>query len=67
MVSVRCGPRLEKINSRFPFAIAGHKVANLSISDWSDDLGSGGYDAIVSALVLEHLPFDSYRAVLEEC
>jgi predicted SAM-dependent methyltransferase len=27
----------------------------------------GEYDAIVSTLVLEHLPFDSHRAVLEEC
>ena len=58
---------LEKISSRFPSAIAGHKVADLSSSDWSDDLGSGEYYAIVSTLVLEHLPFDRYRAVLEDC
>jgi ubiquinone/menaquinone biosynthesis C-methylase UbiE len=58
---------LEKISTRFPSAIAGHKVADLSSSDWSDDLGSREYDAIVSTLVLEHLPFDRYRAVLEEC
>jgi 2-polyprenyl-3-methyl-5-hydroxy-6-metoxy-1,4-benzoquinol methylase len=58
---------LEKINSRFPSSISGHKVADLSSSDWSDGLGSGEYDAIVSTLVLEHLPFDRYRAVLEAC
>jgi tRNA (cmo5U34)-methyltransferase len=57
----------EKISSRFPFAIAGHKVADLASSNWSDELGSGEYDAIVSTLVLEHLPFDRYRAVLEKC
>ena len=57
----------EKISSRFPSAIAGHKVADLSGSNWSNDLGSREYDAIVSTLVLEHLPFDKYRAVLKEC
>lgn len=57
----------EKIGSRFPLGIAGHKIADLSNCNWSDDLGSGEYDAIVSALVLEHLPFDTYRTVLEKC
>lgn len=58
---------LEKIRSKFPSAIAGHKVADLSSSDWSKDLGSGEYDAVVSTLVLEHLPFDIYRSVIEKC
>jgi ubiquinone/menaquinone biosynthesis C-methylase UbiE len=58
---------LEKISSRYPFAIHGHKVADLSSSNWSDDLGSSEYSVIVSTLVLEHLPFDRYRALLEEC
>jgi len=58
---------LEKISSRFPSAIAGYRVADLSGSDWSDDLGITEYDAIVSTLVLEHLPFDRYRAVMEKC
>jgi ubiquinone/menaquinone biosynthesis C-methylase UbiE len=58
---------LKKISSRFPFAVAGHKVVDLSSSLWSNDLGSKEYDAIVSTLVLEHLPFDRYRAVLEDC
>ncbi len=42
---------LEKISSRFPSAIAGHKVADLSGSNWSNDLGSREYDAIVSTLL----------------
>jgi tRNA (cmo5U34)-methyltransferase len=58
---------LEKIRSKFPSAIAGHKVADLSSSDWSNDFGTGDYDAVVSTLVLEHLPFDTYRAVIEKC
>jgi tRNA (cmo5U34)-methyltransferase len=58
---------LKKISLRFPSSVTGHKVANLSSGDWSDDLGSGEYDVIVTTLVLEHLPFDRYRAALEEC
>lgn len=58
---------LEKISSRFPFAVVGYKVADLSSSDWSDDFGSMGYDAIVSTLVLEHLPFEKYKAVIDSC
>ena len=58
---------LDKITSRFPFTINGNKVADLSSSDWHKDLAFGEYDAIVSTLVLEHLPFDKYREVLEKC
>jgi ubiquinone/menaquinone biosynthesis C-methylase UbiE len=57
----------EKISSKFTYAVAGKKVADLSSSDWDVDLGSPEYDAIVSTLVLEHLPFDRYRAVLDKC
>jgi ubiquinone/menaquinone biosynthesis C-methylase UbiE len=57
----------EKISSKFTYSAAGKKVADLSSSDWDQDLGSQEYDAIVSTLVLEHLPFDRYRAVLDKC
>ena len=58
---------LDKITSRFPFAVKGNRVADLSSSDWNKDLTLGEYDAIVSTLVLEHLPFNKYREVLEKC
>jgi tRNA (cmo5U34)-methyltransferase len=62
----------EKITSAHPEAILGCKVADLAGSDWDDGievggLESDGYDAIVSALVLEHLPFDRYKEVIAKC
>jgi tRNA (cmo5U34)-methyltransferase len=63
----------EKITSAHPGAILGFKVADLATSDWDDGIegkgqdGGGGYDAIVSTLVLEHLPFDRYQAAIAKC
>jgi len=57
----------EKIARESPYAIQGIRVANLSLNDWDAGLGDSTFDAIVSTLVLEHLPFDRYRAVIEKC
>ena len=57
----------EKITRESPYAIQGTRVANLSRNDWDAGLGDSTFDAIVSTLVLEHLPFDRYRAVIEKC
>jgi cyclopropane fatty-acyl-phospholipid synthase-like methyltransferase len=57
----------EKITRQSPYAIQGTRVANLSRNDWDAGLGHSTFDAIVSTLVLEHLPFDRYRAVIEKC
>ena len=57
----------EKITRESPYAIQGTRVANLSRNDWDAGLGDSTFDAIVSTLVLEHLPFDCYRAVIEKC
>jgi cyclopropane fatty-acyl-phospholipid synthase-like methyltransferase len=56
----------EKINSRFPGAVIGSKSADLSSEGWDSSL-EGNYDAIISTLVLEHLPFDMYRATIDRC
>ena len=57
----------DKVSSRFPGAVAGHRVADLSGGNWDEGFRSEEYNAIVSTLVLEHLPFDRYRAVLDKC
>lgn len=57
----------KKIESAFPGALAGYKVCDLSESDWDCSLQPEGYHAAVSTLVLEHLPFESYRALLSKC
>jgi len=66
----------EKISSARLQAILGRKVADLAGSDWDEGIdgqrqGQGhegeGYDAIVSTLVLEHLPFDCYKAAIAKC
>jgi tRNA (cmo5U34)-methyltransferase len=57
----------EKLAHESPGAILGCRVADLSQMDWVADLEGEGYDAVVSTLVLEHLPFDRYRAVIESC
>lgn len=58
---------LEKIGSAYADAVKGCIVADLNDEGWYRDLGCGEYDAIVSTLVLEHLPFDIYKAVLHKC
>jgi ubiquinone/menaquinone biosynthesis C-methylase UbiE len=58
---------LDKISSKFPGAVTGNRVADISGSNWDEDLRSEEYNAIVSTLVLEHLTFDRYRAVLDKC
>jgi SAM-dependent methyltransferase len=57
----------EKIDRARPGVVRGYKVADLGDDDWYSGLEEGSYDAIVSTLVLEHLPFDRYRDVLDEC
>lgn len=57
----------KKIAEVAPQAVIGSKVADLSQVGWSEGLGSGEYDAVVSTLVLEHLPFVSYRSVIDGC
>ncbi|MCK9564923.1 MAG: class I SAM-dependent methyltransferase, partial [Methanothrix sp.] len=63
----------EKITSTHPEAILGCKVADLAGSDWDDGIesdgpdGGKGYDAIVSTLVLEHLPVDRYQEAIAKC
>jgi 2-polyprenyl-3-methyl-5-hydroxy-6-metoxy-1,4-benzoquinol methylase len=47
--------------------ILGRKAANISEENWDEDLPSGEYDAVVSTLVLEHLPFDRYKRTIEKC
>ncbi len=57
----------EKIEREFPGPVAGYRIADISRSSWDEGLGSGEYDAVVSTLVLEHLPTDSYRRALDGC
>jgi tRNA (cmo5U34)-methyltransferase len=57
----------EKIDLESPGLVVGHRVADISKAGWDEGLGTEKYDAIVSTLVLEHLPFDSYRRVLNSC
>jgi len=57
----------EKIDLESPGSVLGHRVADLSKTGWDEGMGPGEYDAIVSTLVLEHLPFDSYRRMVDSC
>jgi len=62
----------EKISCAHSVAILGCRVADLARSDWDDgiegeDLVGEGYDAVVSTLVLEHLPFDRYKEAIAKC
>ena len=57
----------EKISCAHPNAILGCSVADLAGSDWEEGLESEGYDAIISTLVLEHLPFDRYKVAIAKC
>jgi tRNA (cmo5U34)-methyltransferase len=55
-----------KICSLFPEVLIGSKVVNLFAENWSENLVSD-HDAIVSTLVLEHLPPEIYKKVMERC
>lgn len=57
----------EKINIESPGSVVGYRVADFSKAGWDEGLSISEYDAIVSTLVLEHLPFDSYKRLLDEC
>ena len=63
----------EKISCAHTDAILGCRVADLARSDWDEGIeGEGldegeGYDAVISTLVLEHLPFDRYKAAIAKC
>ncbi|MHB8120345.1 MAG: class I SAM-dependent methyltransferase [Methanothrix sp.] len=57
----------EKISCAHPNAILDCRVADLAGSDWQEGLEGEGYDAIISTLVLEHLPFDRYKATIAKC
>jgi len=55
-----------KIGKKAAGAVLGRKVVNISEEGWSAVLDAVSFDAIISTLVLEHLPFDRYRrAILE--
>jgi SAM-dependent methyltransferase len=55
-----------KIGKTAVGAILGRKVANISEEGWSAGHEAGTFDAIISTLVLEHLPFDRYRCAIRE-
>ncbi len=57
----------EKIERESPCSVAGYRVADISRAGWDEGLGTGEYDAVVSTLVLEHLPTDCYRRALDGC
>ena len=57
----------EKVNRISPGSVIGCRVANLSMAGWDQGLSPPEFDAIISTLVLEHLPFDSYKEVLDSC
>jgi ubiquinone/menaquinone biosynthesis C-methylase UbiE len=56
--------RLSRFNSG---SLLGSRVADLSREDWDHGLADEKYDAVVSTLVLEHLPFDCYKATIAKC
>ncbi|MBI5570238.1 MAG: class I SAM-dependent methyltransferase [Desulfomonile tiedjei] len=49
-----------------PQSVTDFCTADLQETGWADRWADGTFDAIVSVLVLEHLPFDRYRDVLAE-
>lgn len=57
----------EKIERYSPGSVVEYRVEDISKTGWDAGLGTGEYDAIISTLVLEHLPFDSYKRVLDGC
>ncbi len=58
---------LGKIGQKHENTITGYRTADLNDDSWDSELGAGEYDAIVSTLVLEHLPFVEYKSVLSKC
>jgi len=56
-----------KVRSISPSSLLGSKVADLASNGWDEGLAPGSFDAVVSTLVLEHLDYDSYIAVLPRC
>ncbi len=60
------GRAAEKLKKNgFGSAIEGSKVADFGSDDW--DKGLGGFDAIVSTFVLEHLEHDKYKKAIRKC
>jgi tRNA (cmo5U34)-methyltransferase len=57
----------EKVNLASPGSVIGSRVADFSVDGWDEGLSSEGFDAVISTLVLEHLPFESYKKVLDSC
>jgi SAM-dependent methyltransferase len=53
-----------KISRQATDALLGYRVADLC-SSWEQ--GLGGFDAVLSTLVLEHLPFPCYRETVKKC
>lgn len=61
------GMAANKLTRSNPESLLGYRVADLSNEDWDQGFPGGEYDAIISTLVLEHLPFDRYRATIAKC
>ena len=57
----------EKIALSNPRALIGRNVADLTRDSWAKGLPREEFDCIVSTLVLEHLPFEPYKAAIKEC
>jgi tRNA (cmo5U34)-methyltransferase len=53
-----------KLSQQAPRALLGYRVADLC-SSWEE--GLEGFDAVLSTLVLEHLPFPCYRETIRKC
>jgi len=56
-----------KVECFRPGSIIGGGCLDLADKSWGHSLECGEFDAIVSTLVLEHLPFVSYRSTVENC
>jgi SAM-dependent methyltransferase len=54
----------DKVGRAMPGHIQGYKVADLGDEGWAEGLEEGAYDAIVSTLVLEHLPLEKYQNLM---
>lgn len=57
----------EKLERAHPGAILGSRVADLCWDGWQQGIEAESFNAIVSTLVLEHLPFPAYRAAIAGC
>lgn len=55
-----------KIEKIAPGAVEGANVADLAGESWDDGI-KPGFDAIISTLVLEHLPKDCYQRTVRKC